>query len=242
MTTPSSSSPGTPRLDALLADIHVLEAEYRGYGPPPTADVLAAARDARSARADARTSHPGPGALAGRSESEQARHELNLAATLVLHQRAAADQLSGMTTQEYLDPGSALVLACLMQLSGRHLAARFWLTFAAGGGDPEAAYCLCLAHRAAAEFQDADHWRREAARLRRENTPSAMRHSRVGAPPQLARELRSLLAQCHRGKNPRLSKSLETTIRHLGITENDEFPVTTPRTAHELIRALVPLS
>lgn len=212
-----SAARRTP-IDRLLEDIRLIEGEYRDYRPPPTGEILATARASRAERASARVGHPGHGALAGRSEPEQARHELNLAATLVLHQRATAEQLDPVAARSDLDPEGALVLACLMQLAGRHLAARFWFKFAAGGGCSEAAYCLCLIHRAAAEFQDADHWRREAARLRRDAAPPVQDHraaTRAGAPPGLARELRSLLAQCYGGGNPRLPKALETTIDKL---------------------------
>lgn len=229
-------------IDPLLDDISLLRDEYRGYATPPTGEILALAKQARAERSTARTSHPAPGALGGRTESEQARHELNLAATLVLHLHAANGDLAGMTTQPYLDPDGALLLACLMQLSGRRLAARFWFKFAAGGGHPDAAYCLYLAHRAEAEFHDADKWRRQAARLRRESKGSrpAPRREHVGAPPQLGRELRSLLAQCYRGGDPKLSAALEATIKRLGITDEDVFPASGPRAAQELIRALVP--
>lgn len=230
------------RIDRLLADIRLLDTEYRDYVPPRTGEILERARAVRAERAADRTGHPAPGALAGRSETEQARHELNLAATLVLYQRAASGRLAGLTSEPYLEPDGALALACLMQLSGRRLAARFWLKFAAGGGSPDAAYCLYLAHRADAEYRDADHWRRLAARLRRECAPPADSGTPrpVGAPPRLARELRSLLAQCYRGANPRLSKALESTINRLGITDEDEFPDTAPRPARELIEAFVP--
>jgi hypothetical protein len=243
-----SSALAEPRsLRRLLADISLLGTEYDGYVPPSTAEILERARRARAERAAARTAHPAPGALAGRSESEQARHELNLAATLVLHQRSATGDLAELTTQPYLDPVGALVLASLLQVSGRHLAARFWFKFAAGGGHPDAAYCLYLAHRAEGEFHDAENWRRQAARLRLESAaprPPAQQgpHLRVGAPPRLAREVRSLLAQCYRGGNPQVSSAIETTIERLGITDADEFPGSDPRPAGELIEALVPSS
>jgi hypothetical protein len=242
VSTPSADH-GAP-IDLLLADISVLDAEYCGYGTPPTGEILERARAAREERSAARTAHPAPGALAGRTESEQAGHELNLAATLVLHQRAANGDLAELTTRPYLDASGALVLACLMQLSGRHLAARFWFRFAAGRGHPDAAYCLYLAHRAEAEFHDADKWRRQAARLRRESAPRKRPGPRgqVGAPPQLAREVRSLLAQCYRGSDPHLSAALEATITSLGITDEDELPVAILRPAAELIKALVPSS
>ena len=138
----TSASADYPDIDSLLADIVLLDAEYNGYTPPSTAEIIERARRTRAERASARTSHPAPGALAGRTESEQARHELNLAATLVLHRSAATGDVALLTTQPYLDPSGALILACLLQLSGRHLAARFWFKFAAGGGHPDAAYCL----------------------------------------------------------------------------------------------------
>lgn len=231
-------------IDPLLEDVGLLAHEYRGFATPPTAAILERARAVREERAGARNSHPAPGALAGRSESEQARHELNLAATLVLHLHAANGDLAGLTTQPHLDPEGALILACLMQLSGRQPAARFWFKYAAGGGHPDAAYCLYLAHRAEAEFHDADKWRRQAARLRRESAPGGRRAPRrapVGAPPQLAREVRSLLAQCYRGGDPKLSAALEATIRRLGISDEDGLARHEgPRAAQELIRALVP--
>ena len=240
MTAYLSAEP-TP-LDALLADLALLQAEYRGYAPPATVEILDRARRTRADRAAARTSHPAPGALAGRSESEQARHELNLAATLVLHQHGAAGGLAELTTQPYLDPSGALVLASLLQVSGRPLAAWFWFKFAAGHGHPEAAYCLYLAHRAEGQFHDAENWRREAERLRREAATGTRRDRRVrvGAPPRLAREVRSLLAQCYRGADPRVSRALESTIARLNITDADDFPHAAPRPAGELIEALVP--
>lgn len=240
----TSAPPGPATLEQLLADISLLGTEYDGYVPPPAAEILERARRARSERAAARTAHPAPGALAGRSESEQARHELNLAATLVLHQRSATGDLAELTTQPYLDPVGALVLASLLQVSGRHLAARFWFKFAAGGGHPDAAYCLYLAHRAEGEFHDAENWRRQAAQLRLEAAaaprPAQRPRIRVGAPPRLAREVRSLLAQCYRGGNPQVSNAIETTIERLGITDADGFPGSDPRPAGELIEALVP--
>lgn len=239
----TSASAEYPNIDALLADIVLLDGEYGGYTPPSTVEIIERARRARIERATARNSHPAPGPLGGRTEAEQARHELNLAATLVLHRGAATGDVALLTTQPYLDPAAALILACLLQLSGRHLAARFWFKFSAGGGHPDAAYCLYLDHRAEAQFHDAENWRRQAARLRREakpKSPAAARRVRVGAPPRLAREVRSLLAQCYRGGTPQVSTALETTIESLGITDADEFPDHSPRPASELIEALVP--
>jgi hypothetical protein len=238
----TSVSADCTHIDRLLTGIAVLDAEYRGYAPPSTAEILERARRARAERAAARVCRTEPGAPAGRSEAEQARHELNLAATLLLHQFAATGALAQLTTQPYLDPAGAVVLAGLLQVSGRHLAARFWFKFAAGEGHPDAAYCLYLIHRGEGRFHDAENWRRQAERLRRECAPSPAhpRRIRVGAPPRLAREVRSLLAQCYRGGDPRVSSALETTIERLGITDADEFPADDPRSACELIEAFGP--
>lgn len=238
----TSASADCTHIDRLLTGIAVLDAEYRGYLPPPTAEILDRARRARAECAAARAARPAPGAPVGRTESERARHELNLVATLLLHQCAATGALAQLTTQPYLDTAGALVLASLLQVSGRHLAARFWFKFAAGEGHPDAAYCLYLIHRGEGRFHDAENWRRQAGRLRRECAPSPRRSRRirVGAPPRLAREVRSLLAQCYRGGDPRVSSALETTIERLGITDADEFPADDPRSAGELIEALVP--
>ena len=229
------------RLDALLADLTLLQAEYRGYTPPPTQDILDRARRVRAERTAARTAHPAPGALGGRSEIEQARHELNLAATLILHQHGAAGGLADLTTQPYLDATGALVLASLLQVSGRPLAARFWFKFSAGHGHPEAAYCLYLVHRGDGQFHDAENWRRQAEHLRREAAAGApARRVRVGAPPRLAHEVRNLISQCYRGADPRVSRALESPIARLNITDTDDFPRADPRPAGELIDALVP--
>ncbi|HEV2638153.1 MAG TPA: hypothetical protein VGX23_23595 [Actinocrinis sp.] len=236
------AAPDRPTVDRLLADLRLFESEYDGYQPPPTDQILAAARRARAARADvradARTGHRPTGALAGRSELDQARHELHLAATLILQRPGAVERLGALTNQPYVDPDGALVLACLMHLAGRSQTARFWFKFAAGGGNATAANCLYFAHRADGEFRDADHWRHQAARLR-EQAPPQTGHTHVGAPPLAARELRRLLAQCHDGQAPRLPSAVERTMASQGITDQDGYPHENPRPATDLVRPLV---
>lgn len=216
--------------DRQLASLRLLDEEYADYRPPPTRQILAMARAERQRRG----ANPAP-----RPEQQQARHELNLAATLVLQRPGAAASLAHTSTEPFPDPGAALVLACLMHLTHRSYAARFWWKYAAGGGNPTAAYCLYLAHRATAEFHDAEHWRRQTATLRAATSkPRPAPHA--GVPPLPACGLRDLLAQCHRGGRPHLPAPVESAINQLGITDEDTFDGKHPHPSPDLIQALTP--
>ncbi|MEU7489598.1 hypothetical protein [Streptomyces sp. NPDC042319] len=78
-----------------------------------------------------------------------------LCETLVTHTptRAVAD----FVTDQVPGPRSALVLACVLQLTDTDDGARFWWQYAAGAGQAAAAYCLYLHHLALGE-DDAAHW------------------------------------------------------------------------------------
>lgn len=224
------SSQATDAIDDLLRDARVLDREYEGRRTPPTPEILAAARAERTVRAaralDPAAGRPGapvPAPPTSRPEHEQARHELNLAATLVLNTPQAAARLNRLVQDPVPDPESALLIACLLHLADREHAARYWWKFAAGGGNPTAAYCLYLEHRSHAEYRDAEHWLGQSVRLRAEpwprpgdNRPGRVaRVARVGQPQMPAHELRDLLAQCHYGHLPHLSPAAEGAISRL---------------------------
>ncbi|MFE1444404.1 hypothetical protein [Streptomyces sp. NPDC058739] len=78
-----------------------------------------------------------------------------LCETLVSHTPPAA--VARFLTDQVPEPRSALVLACVLQLQDTCEGARFWWQFAAGAGEPAAAYCLYLHHLARGE-DDAAHW------------------------------------------------------------------------------------
>lgn len=220
-TTTPESRPGSLRL---------LDDEYAGYRPPPTGQILAIAHAQRQRRG----ANPAP-----RPEQQQARHELNLAATLVLQRPGAAASLAESDCQPFPEPGPALVLACLMHLTHRAHAARFWWKYSAGGGNLTAAYCLSLAHRANAEFHDAEHWRRQTAILRAaaaEPRPPAQ----AAVPPLPSRGLRDLLAECHQGQRPHLPAPVQCAVDQLGITDEDTFDGKHPHPSPNLIQALTP--
>ncbi|MCX4967161.1 hypothetical protein OHA98_20695 [Streptomyces sp. NBC_00654] len=62
-----------------------------------------------------------------------------LCETLAVHTLAAA--VAGFVTDQVPEPRSALLLACVLQLAETGDGARFWWQYAAGAGQPAAAYC-----------------------------------------------------------------------------------------------------
>ncbi|MFD6748149.1 hypothetical protein ACWHA6_36975 [Streptomyces anthocyanicus] len=79
-----------------------------------------------------------------------------LCETLVLHTPPAI--VTDFVTNQVPEPRSALVLACILQLTDTEEGARFWWQYAAGAGDAAAAYCLYLHHLALGEQDTAAWW------------------------------------------------------------------------------------
>ncbi|MEU2226434.1 hypothetical protein [Streptomyces sp. NPDC018347] len=79
-----------------------------------------------------------------------------LCETLVRHTPATA--VAAFVTDQVPEPRSALVLACVLQLTDTGDGARFWWQYAAGAGQPAAAYCLYLHHLALGETHAARWW------------------------------------------------------------------------------------
>lgn len=238
-------------IEALLDDAWVLVEDYRGYQGPSAAERIArAARRAEQEAARARdpqdaAAHAGRPAAAApahsTSEHEQAQYELDLTSTLVLHMPQAAGCLARLADERYIDAEGALIFACLLHLTDRPDAARFWWQFAAGGESHTAAYCLCLQHRCNAEFRDADYWRRQAQRLESAGTPTGIRKGFVVDRPLLSDEVRQdILVQCHDGKHPRLPLAVEAVVNRLAVETDDpdfgEIPQPSQGLAGELAR------
>lgn len=83
-----------------------------------------------------------------------------LCEALVTHTPGAA--VADFLTEQVPEPRSALVLACVLQLTGTDDGARFWWQYAAGAGQPAAAYCLYLHHLALGDRTAADWWHHQA--------------------------------------------------------------------------------
>jgi hypothetical protein len=236
-------------IEALLDDAWVLVEDYAGYRGPTAAQRIArATRRAETAAngtdghgvADAAKSTAAAPAHST-SEHEQAQYELDLTSTLVLHMPQAAGCLARLADERYIDPEGALIFACLLHLTNRPDAARFWWQFAAGGESHTAAYCLCLQHRCNAEFRDADYWRREAQRLESAGTPTGIRKGFVVDRPLLSEEVRrDILVQCHDGQHPHLPLAVEAVVNRLAVEADDpdfgEIPQPSQGLAGELAR------
>ncbi|MGW6739362.1 hypothetical protein ACWGDX_01240 [Streptomyces sp. NPDC055025] len=96
-----------------------------------------------------------PGRVSGASAA--AAEDLRaLCETLVRHTPTAA--VSAFVTDQLPEPRSALVLACVLQLTDTDDGARFWWQYAAGAGQPAAAYCLYLHHLSLGETHTARWW------------------------------------------------------------------------------------
>lgn len=200
----SSNGPGTP-IDVLLRDAYVDPVHDEGDQP------TVAQRVARAVRYEQRVRSDLDGAL--RAEREALRYELNLTCALVLGDADAAAALAGLGDAHDGEPEGALVFGCLLHLTGRAHACRFWWRFAAGADVHLAAYCLYLHHGQAAEFDRARYWRAQALSLH----PNARPH-RPATPPASLLPMPvfdRLLRQCRLGHRPRLPLEIEAVVNRL---------------------------
>ncbi|WP_432181218.1 hypothetical protein [Streptomyces sp. NBC_00063] len=103
------------------------------------------------------TRHPDPHSGDTSTEPNAAAEDLRaLCETVVTHTPAA--DVADFVTEQVPQPRSALVLACVLQLTDTSEGARFWWEYAAGAGQPAAAYCLYLHHLALGESETANWW------------------------------------------------------------------------------------
>ncbi|MFG2934220.1 hypothetical protein [Streptomyces achromogenes] len=94
--------------------------------------------------------------ITGRETANTAAADLKaLCETVVRHNPTTA--VAAFNTDQLPEPRSALVLACVLQLTDTDDGARFWWQYAAGAGQP-AAYCLYLHHLALGETHTARWW------------------------------------------------------------------------------------
>ncbi|MFD6329221.1 hypothetical protein ACFWGI_06530 [Streptomyces niveus] len=79
-----------------------------------------------------------------------------LCETLVTH--TPTTTIARFLTDQLPEPRSALILACVLQLTDTDDGARFWWQYAAGAGQSAAAYCLYLHHLSLGEEDTARWW------------------------------------------------------------------------------------
>lgn len=226
-------------IDALLRTVRV---PFVGRRTPTADERLARARirvgDAPVRPGKPLATHAAIAPAHSSCEPEQALRELDLTAVLVLDSSQAADSLSRLADQRSFEGEGALVFACLLHLTARNDAARFWWRLAAGAGSHVAAYCLCLHHRRYGEYRDADYWRAQATCLRAELEPGPARDP-AGQQDLLAEDVRcDLFAQCHRGERPRLPHVLEAAVNRLVVDSDDADFGEIPQPSGRLVRDL----
>ncbi|MFF3343235.1 hypothetical protein [Streptomyces flavidovirens] len=140
---------------------------------------------------------------------DQAAKDLDALSAEALNGIDAAEHLARLVNASRIDPDGALQFACLLNLAGSHEAAQFWWQFAAGSGNPTAAYCLYLLHLARGERRDAAHWADQAADLDSGDLlPQAGRLS-----------IRHATHDDHRTPHP----ALRALVERLTTDEDDEF-------------------
>ncbi|GAA2147370.1 hypothetical protein GCM10009760_38220 [Kitasatospora kazusensis] len=155
------------------------------------------------------------------SEHQQAAHELDLLAALVLAQPPAAASLDLLVNDRHIHPEGALVLGALLQVTGHPDGAQLWWQFAAGGGNYTAASCLNLLHRSRGEPLDADFWRLQAEQLAAD--PRPVRQVLDSPRELLPRHVRAdIIARCHEGLDLRLPPRLAAVVNQLPVHGDDE--------------------
>ncbi|MFC9268731.1 hypothetical protein ACFTXJ_13285 [Streptomyces zhihengii] len=103
--------------------------------------------------------------------SAAAKDLRTLCETLVTH--APADDVADFVTDQVPEPRSAMILACVLQLTDTDDGARYWWQYAWGAGQSAAAYCLYLHHLSLGEQALAAWWRRRTDDDKPAETPEA---------------------------------------------------------------------
>ncbi|MFC5146822.1 hypothetical protein [Streptomyces aureoversilis] len=174
-----------------------------------------------------------------------------LCETLVTHTPATA--VAGFVTDQVPAPRSALVLACVLQLTDTDDGARFWWQYAAGAGQRAAAYCLYLHHLSLGETHTARWWHNQTddahasapparADCQRDDEPVVLHHDDRAPVTTILRVLRRLAKHTKRPRSAVVTELMEymptaVAVGYLREPES-ELPLPGPDFAHK-IRALL---
>ncbi|MFI1076264.1 hypothetical protein [Streptomyces puniciscabiei] len=166
-----------------------------------------------------------------------------LCEVLVTH---TTTEVGAFITDQLPEPASAMVLACILQLTDTDDGARFWWQYAAGAGLAAAAYCLYLHHLSLGEDDTAQWWHRQTDDVQpTPPTDSPSHRGRIDTAPTstLLRILRRMAGQVTR--RPRsaavneLMKFVPTAVAVGYLCEPDmELPLPGPDFARK-IRSLL---
>ncbi|MFH9090452.1 hypothetical protein [Streptomyces sp. NPDC017673] len=145
-----------------------------------------------------------PYAYATDADSDEAAEDLKaLCETVLTH--TPPTTLADFLTEQVPQPRSALALACILQLTDTDDGARMWWQFAAGAGQPAAAYCLYLHHLAQGEQGTAQWWHEQTDDLKPPPEPNA----------RSAHHERRPTTRWHPATHPVTSTSTTTLLRVL---------------------------
>ncbi|MFC0602282.1 hypothetical protein [Streptomyces palmae] len=97
------------------------------------------------------------GGLAEGAAERMAQDLRTLCEALIARPGALTD-LRDFLARRLLEPPGARVLGCILHLADHPDSAQFWWQYAAGAGDPAAAYCLYLHHMSLGEDAQAHGW------------------------------------------------------------------------------------
>ncbi|RCH70293.1 hypothetical protein DT019_02005 [Streptomyces sp. SDr-06] len=147
-------------IDDVLLGAAVLREEYDDFDARAALERIAGRV---LSRASTGPGAPLPAATARRLRAEQRLRALS--ADILRDEAAVAAMGLLVDDGTTIEPYGALAFACLLHLTDRAEAARFWWQFAAGAGSPAAAHCLYLHHLQYGEPHDAGHWRRQTEAL-----------------------------------------------------------------------------
>jgi hypothetical protein len=170
-------------------------------------------------------------------DREQAAHELELAAALVLAMPSAAASLDLLVNDRRIHPEGALVLGALLYMAGHRDGSQFWLQFAAGGGNYTSASLLSLLHRSVGEVLDAEIWRRQAEALA---TTRRSAQRVVDSPDELLSGWvrADIIARCHEGLDVRLPPRLAAVVHQIPVEGEDQEYGEVPQVCGSLNRGL----
>ncbi|MDF9867929.1 MULTISPECIES: hypothetical protein [Streptomyces] len=170
-----------------------------------------------------------------------------LCEALVTHTPARA--VADFITDQVPEPRSAMVLACVLQLTDTDDGARFWWQYAAGAGHPAAAYCLYLHHLALGETHAARWWHKQTdddahqaktvrTTVHRDNKTVALYHDEETSAATLLRLLRRLGKHTSRPRSAVVSELMAympTAVAVGYLREPDsELPLPGNQFAHEI--------
>ncbi|MEU3774211.1 hypothetical protein AB0F11_13585 [Streptomyces sp. NPDC032472] len=175
-----------------------------------------------------------------------------LCETLVHH--APATTVAAFVTDQVPEPRSALILACVLQLTDADDGARFWWQYAAGAGHPAAAYCLYLHHLALGETHTARWWRTQTdetptekadadapavhTTIHFDGAPFVLHHDDGASSTTLLRVMRRLARHASRPRSAvvtRLMTYMPTAVAVGYLREPEsELPLPGPDFAHKI--------